>query len=60
MASKQCDCGAVVWCYLDGYRVKPPVVKRTRASRKAKALIWDKKTLPTAKNDAFASLESRG
>jgi hypothetical protein len=26
----QCDCGAVVWCYIDGYRVKPPVVRRAK------------------------------
>ena len=67
MATKQCDCGtkdeAAVWCYIHGYKIKPPVVKRTRASKKAKDLIWGKalnETMPTATNGIFAPLESRG
>ena len=31
----ECDCGtkneALVWCYIHGYKIKPPVVKRARA-----------------------------
>jgi hypothetical protein len=60
---KECDCGtkdeALVWCYIHGYKVKPPVVKRARASKRAKDLIWTNRTMPTAKNGISAPLESR-
>jgi hypothetical protein len=25
-----CDCGAAVWCYLCGYKVKPPSIERAK------------------------------
>lgn len=39
MKETKCDCGAIIWCYKEGYRIKPPRPKRPRPSARVKEIF---------------------
>lgn len=53
MKERKCNCGALIWCYIDGYLIEPRRPKRLRPSAQVKSVLWRGLTSPKVKNTPF-------